>query len=346
LFLDKQKAVVVGIANKTAIGNVAESIQEIVQPKMHFNKKVNQLAMQMAIFAGVGAALTFIIGYFFNKLEFFEIFLFTIASLVSGIPEGLPAVLIIVLAIGARRMAKRNAVIRHLPAVETLGVATIIATDKTGTLTQNSMTVEKIITPDAELSITGNGWEPIGRFFQNKTAINPLKIPSIQKLLSISALCNKGNLLRKDGGYEIVGDPTEVALLVLAKKAGMDKQKLPEEIIDDFAFSSDLKFRASLVKVSQNKKQLYSVGAFETILKNSSYVIESNKKIKLDNKTKEKFLTDAETLAKKGMRVLALAYRDLPNLTNSVSKDLVHNLIFVGFVGNERSSSSTDKTIY
>jgi len=94
-----------------------------------------------------------------------------------------------------------------------------------------------------------------------------LKIPSIQKLLSISELCNKGNLLRKDGGYEIVGDPTEVALLVLAKKAGMDKQKLPEEIIDDFAFSSDLKFRASLVKVSQNKKQLYSVGAFETILK-------------------------------------------------------------------------------
>jgi len=327
------KAVVVGIANKTVIGNVAESIQEIVQPKMHFNKKVNQLAMQMAIFAGVGAALTFIIGYFFNKLELFEIFLFTIASLVSGIPEGLPAVLIIVLAIGARRMAKRNAVIRHLPAVETLGVATIIATDKTGTITQNSMTIEKIITPDAELSITGNGWEPIGRFFQNKTAINPLKIPSIQKLLSISALCNKGNLLRKDGGYEIIGDPTEVSLLVLAKKAGMDKQKLPEEIIDDFAFSSDLKFRASLIKVDQNKKQLYSVGAFETILKNSTYFIQSNKKIKIDNKTKEKFLTDAETLAKKGMRVLALAYKDLPSYTNAISKDMVNNLVFVGFVG-------------
>ena len=230
-------------------------------------------------------------------------------------------------------MAKRNAVIRHLPAVETLGVATIIATDKTGTITQNSMTIEKIITPDAELSITGNGWEPIGRFFQNKTAINPLKIPSIQKLLSISALCNKGNLLRKDGGYEIIGDPTEVSLLVLAKKAGMDKQKLPEEIIDDFAFSSDLKFRASLIKVDQNKKQLYSVGAFETILKNSTYFIQSNKKIKIDNKTKEKFLTDAETLAKKGMRVLALAYKDLPSYTNAISKDMVNNLVFVGFVG-------------
>ncbi|MEK6848495.1 MAG: HAD-IC family P-type ATPase, partial [Nanoarchaeota archaeon] len=124
------KAVVVAIADKTEIGKVAESIQEILQPKMHFNEKVSQLAVQMASFAIIGAGLTFIIGYFLNKLEFFDILLFTIASLVSGIPEGLPAVLIIVLAIGARRMAKRNAVIRHLPAVETLGVATIIATDK------------------------------------------------------------------------------------------------------------------------------------------------------------------------------------------------------------------------
>jgi len=326
------KAIVVETAHKTAIGQVAESIQEIIQPKMHFNKKVSQLAIQMAIFAGIGAALTFLIGFFINKLEFFEIFLFTIASLVSGIPEGLPAVLIIVLAIGARRMAKRNAVIRHLPAVETLGVATVIATDKTGTITQNSITVEKIIISDGEFSVTGNGWEPIGRFFQNKIPINPLKIPSLQKLLTISTLCNKGNLLRKNGEYEIVGDPTEVSLLVLGKKAGLNKQELTEKIIDDFPFSSDLKFRASLIK-SNNKKQIYSVGAFETILKKSSYFINSNKKIKLDNKTKELFLAKAETLAKKGMRVLALAYRDLPNYTNSFSKDLVNNLIFVGLVG-------------
>ena len=300
---------------------------------MHFNKKVSQLAVQMAIFAGTGATLIFVIGFFINKLEFFEVFLFTIASLVSAIPEGLPAVLIIVLAVGARRMAKRNAVIRHLPAVETLGVATIIATDKTGTLTQNSITVEKIITADAELSITGDGWQPLGRFFQNKTPINPLTIPAMKKLFSISALCNKGNLLRKDTGYEIVGDPTEVALIVLAKKAGLDKQKSPEKIIDDFAFSSDLKFRASLVQVAKNKKQLYSIGAFETILKNSSHYVKSNEKTKLNNQIREKFLTDAENLAKKGMRVLALAYKDLPNYTNAVSKEMVNNLVFVGFVG-------------
>jgi len=328
------KAVVVSTANKTAIGQIAKSIQEIIQPKMHFNKKVSQLAIQMAIFASIGAVLTFLIGYFINKLQFFEIFLFTIASLVSGIPEGLPAVLIIVLAVGARRMAKKNAVIRHLPAVETLGVATIIATDKTGTITQNSMAVEEIVTSEGSFEITGNGWEPLGKFSQNKKIINPLKIQALQKALSISALCNKGNLLRKNGDYEIIGDPTEVALLVLAKKAGLDKQRLQnsEKIIEDLAFSSELKFRATLVQ-SKNKKQIYSVGAFETILKKSNSFIKSNEKLKFDEETKKLFLIEAESLAKKGMRVLALAYRDVPSHINSVSNDLVSNLTFVGLVG-------------
>jgi Ca2+-transporting ATPase len=326
------KAVVVATANKTAIGQVAKSIQKIVQPKMHFNKKVSQLAIQMAIFAFIGALLTFLIGFFIRGLEFFEIFLFTIASLVSGIPEGLPAVLIIVLAVGARRMAKRNAIIRHLPAVETLGVATIIATDKTGTITKNSMTVEKVIIADEEFTVTGNGWEPIGRFFHNKTLINPLKIPALKRFLTISTICNKGNLLRKDGDYEIIGDPTEVSLLVLGKKAGLDKDRLEEKILDDLSFSSELKFRASLVESSSGKKQIYSVGAFETILKKSLYFFK-DEKIKLDEKTRKYFLSQAEKLAKKGMRVLALGYRDMPTYTKSVSKELVNNLVFLGLVG-------------
>jgi Ca2+-transporting ATPase len=286
----------------------------------------------MAIFASIGATLTFIIGFFINKLEFFEIFLFTIASLVSGIPEGLPAVLIIVLSIGARRMAKRNAIVRHLPAVETLGVATVIATDKTGTITQNSITVEEIITPEGEFSVTGDGWQPLGRFFQNKKPINPLNIPILKKIFSISTLCSKGRLLQKDGDYEIVGDPTEVSLVVLAKKAGITAQTLSEKLIDDFPFSSELKFRASLIE-SAKKKQLYSIGAFETILNKSSDFLKDNKRIKLDDKTRNEFLVKAEKLARKGMRVLALAYRDMPNQTNSVSENLVMNLIFVGLVG-------------
>ena len=326
------KAIVVATANKTQIGQVAKSIQEITRPKMHFNEKVKQLAFQMAIFAFIGALLTFIIGFFINKLEFFEIFLFTIASLVSGIPEGLPAVLIIVLAVGARRMAKRNAVVRHLPAVETLGVATIIATDKTGTITQNSITVEKISTADGEFSVSGNGWQPIGKFFSGKTPINPLKFPILKKILTISILCNKGNLLRKGGDYEVVGDPTEVSLLVLGKKAGLNKQKLDEKVIDDFPFSSELKFRASLIE-TKTQKYISSVGAFETLIGKSSYFLKSNKKLRFSDNVKKEFLIKAESLAKKGMRVLALAYKNVPSEINSVSKELVNNMVFLGLVG-------------
>lgn len=330
------KAIVFATANNTEIGQVAKSIQEIIQPKLHFNKKVNQLAIQMATFAGIGAFLTFIVGFFIRGLDFFDIFLFTIASLVSGIPEGLPAVLIVVLAIGSRRMAKRNAVIRHLPAVETLGVATVIATDKTGTLTQNTMTVEKIITLNEKLSVSGEGWEPVGRFYEDgkKNPVNPKKYDEVSKLLSISALCNKGNLLRKNNHYEIVGDPTEVSLIVLAKKAGLDKKSLQdkEKVIDDLAFNSELKFRASLVE-TEKSKQVYSVGAFENMLDKSSYILNNNRKIRLDKKTKEKLSKKAHEMAKEGTRVLGIAYKVVSKNTNSVSSDNVREMIFVGLVG-------------
>ena len=326
------KAVVVATANKTQIGKVATSIQEITRPRMHFNNKVKQLAIQMAIFASIGAILTFLIGFFINKLEFFDIFLFTIASLVSGIPEGLPAILIIVLAVGARRMAKRNAVIRHLPAVETLGVATIIATDKTGTLTQNSITVEKILTADGDFSVTGDGWQPVGKFSSGKKSILPLKTPILAKILSIATLCNKGNLTKKNGNYEIIGDPTEVALLVLGKKAGIDRHKLEKNIIDDLPFSSELKFRASLIQ-TKSGRHLCSVGAFENIIDKSTYFSKANKKIKFNDKSKKEFLEKAELLAKKGMRVLALAYKPMSPSVNSISKESVKDMVFLGLVG-------------
>lgn len=328
------KAIVVFTANKTQIGQVAKSIQEIVQPKTHFSKKVAQLSMQMGILAVIGALLTFIIGFFIRGMAFVDMFLFTVASLVSGIPEGLPAVLIIVLAIGARRMAKRKAIIRHLPAVETLGVATVIATDKTGTLTKNSITVQKIITSEGEFEVGGDGWEPIGKFYQKNKELNPLSFPILKRLLGSSALCNKGNLLiKEEGKYEIVGDPTEVSLLVLARKAGLKKENMPEKILDDLPFNSEFKFRATLVENKSGKKSLISVGAFETILKRSSYYLNNDKKIALTDKDKKILLTKAVNLAKQGMRILAFSYRDVPRGITSVSEKLVGGMIFIGLVG-------------
>lgn len=327
------KAIVVNTANKTQIGTVAKSIQEVVKPQLHFNKKVSQIAFQMGAFAVIGASLIFLIGFFVDKLEFFDIFLFTTAALVSGIPEGLPAVLTIVLAVGAWRMAKRKAVIRHLPAVETLGVATVIATDKTGTLTQNKIMVQELVTPDGDFSISGEGYEPLGRFFTypKKNPIHAREIPSAEKIFSISAISNKSNLIRKQGQYEIVGDPTEAALLVFAKKANYSKEKLKEKIIDDLAFNSELKFRATLVE-KNNKKQIYSIGAFENILERSRYVLKSNRKSILNLQQKNEFLSKAESLASKGFRVLALAYKDVSNL-KSLSSDDVTDLTLVAIVG-------------
>jgi Ca2+-transporting ATPase len=325
------KAIVVETAGKTEIGKVAKSIDEIIQPRIHFKKKIDELALYMAVFAVTGALITFIVGFFYDKYGFFDIFLFTIASLVSGIPEGLPAVLTIVLAMGARRMAKRNAVIRHLPSVETLGVATVIATDKTGTITQNSMTVEKILTYDSEFDISGDGWQPIGKFFLNKNPINPKKFSELNKTLSISALSNKGNLIYNKGKYEIIGDPTEVALIVLAKKAGINKEDFEKNLIDDLPFNPELKFRATLVK-KENKKEIYSLGAFETIIKNSSHYLKENKKIRLDEGARSIFLNKGEKYAKQGMRVLALAYREMPSHINEVSKEMINHLVLVSLV--------------
>jgi len=329
-------AIVVNTASSTEIGKIAESIQKVKPTPSLFQRKTKRLAIILGIFAVIGASLTFLIGFFYRDLEFIDIFFFTVASLVSGIPEGLPAVLSIVLAVGAWRMAKRNAIVRHLSSVETLGSIDVIVTDKTGTLTKNTLTIEKIYTHEGEFSVTGSGWQPLGRFYKNKELIHPLKFKSLEKIFSISTLCNKSNLLRKDGDYEIVGDPTEVSLLVLSKKAGVERHEFIEQkrqnILDDFPFNSTLKLRASLIEIEKRKKQLYTIGAFEEINGKSSYYFD-DKNINLDNKLKKELLKKAEKLASEGYRVLALAYKDVPLTVNSITENIIKDLIFVGFVG-------------
>lgn len=323
------KAIVVSTGQNTAIGQIAESIQEIVQPKMHFQEKMSQLAVQMGIFASVGAILTFLIGYFWAKQNLFDVFLFSIASLVSGIPEGLPAVLMIVLSIGTTRMARKNAIIRHLPAVETLGVATVIATDKTGTLTENSMTIEKIITAEGNFEVSGEGWKPEGEITKEKKKISVLNFKTLNKLINISALCNKGNISKKGKDYEILGDPTEVALIVLGGKVNIEKENFVKNIIDDFPFDSELKLRASLIK-EKNKTQIYSVGAFERILDRCSHVLERGGKFKINIKNKNEFMKKALELAKQGYRVLGICYKDTK--VKSIVEENLKDFVFVGFV--------------
>ncbi len=333
------KAVVTATGIKTAIGKVADSIENIKKAKGHFAEKTDILARQMGIIAVVCAFIVFLVGFFARGFEFSEIFIFTIASLVAGIPEGLPAVLVIVLAIGAHRMAKRNAIIRTLPATETLGVATIIATDKTGTLTQNTMNVEKIILPgEDKITVSGEGWKPSGDFSRKDNIIAPLENSRLSKLLHISCICNNARIVKEEGEkYKIIGDPTEAALVVLAEKAGLKKEELleKEKRIDDLPFNSDLKYRASLSVLVEEykKKEIYVIGAPEAVLAHCSFMLGEKGEKKITQEERGKVLSDIQGLAKKAMRVLGLAYKITPAGTDNLSEDLVNDLVLVGVVG-------------
>jgi Ca2+-transporting ATPase len=338
------KAVVTSTGNKTVIGKVAKSLDSIKTIKSHFERKTDVLAKQMGLIAIGGAFVTFLFGFFVRKLEFFDMFIFSVASLVSGIPEGLPAILIIVLAVGANRMAKKKAIIRKLPATETLGIVTAIATDKTGTLTQNTMNVEKIVLPDEIFFVSGKGWNPKGDFLQNDKIINPSEKKGLFKLLNIVGICNNARIVKEKNGqdlYKIIGDPTEGAMAVLAEKAGLKKDALLEKIIDDSPFNSELKYRASLSVLigkkenneGKNKKEIYVVGAPEAILFRSSSFLINDKTKKLKEENKKEFFLQTQKMAEESMRVLGVAYKSVSKKTEILNDEIVKDLVFVGLIG-------------
>jgi len=334
------KVVVTSTGDDTAFGKIAKDISEIEEEKTHFENKVDTLVKQMGVIAVGGATIIFVIGFFFRQFGLAEISLFTIAALVSGIPEGLPAVLAVVLAIGAKRMASKNAIIRNMPSTETLGVTNTIVTDKTGTLTQNTMTIRKIFTLDeGSVSVSGEGWKPEGRFYkQEDQDIIPMEKESLKKLLYIGASCNNSQILKEKDkeDYKIIGSPTEASLLVLAKKAGIKRDALFDRFKkeDEIPFSTELKYRASLFSISeQDERELFVVGAPEKVIEKSQYIFEDGKRKKLTDKKRKKIEAKTEEFAQQAMRTLALAYKNVDKDKNSISNEDTAALTLVGIVG-------------
>ncbi len=346
----KAKGVAVATGNETAFGSIAKDISEIKKRGGHFEEKVGRLAKQMAFFAFGSSLLIFLLSLYTQGIRFQEVVglsesfqesvRFTIAALVSGIPEGLPAILSVVLAIGATRMAKRNAIIRKLPATETLGVTDHIVTDKTGTLTQNTMNVRKIVLASGtEIDVTGEGWIPEGKFIKEGRVITPLNKPNLEKLLHIAGVCNEAELTKKEEEekYEIVGDPTEAALVVLAQKAGLNEELIHEKErkMDDMPFSSKLKYRASLSVLLNGKeeKQIYVVGAPEEIMERVGHIQEKEGVRETKEDDRKMIMDRVERMTGKAMRTIGIAYKEVAKETEEIEKEMVNDLVLVGVVG-------------
>ena len=253
--------------------------------------------------------------------------IFAIALAVGAIPEGLPAVVTIALAIGVQRMARRNAIIRKLPAVETLGSTTVICSDKTGTLTRNEMTVSEIWTPIHVVTVIGVGYEPIGEFHLNGVATDHLP-QDVSLLLNLASLCNDATLEQEDGRWVITGDPTEVALIVASVKAGVAQFELKKQNprVDELPFDSEIQYMATL---HQGDSFFVAMkGAPEVIFKRCNQGFGS---ATLDPK---RIAAEVEAMGAKGMRVLAIATKAWTKSTTDLTPfDLESDLTFMGLVG-------------
>jgi P-type Ca2+ transporter type 2C len=327
------KAVVTGTGLKTAIGEIAHSLSGIKQGKTNFQKRTDILGKQMAVIAILSALALFSAAYFLQDSSIGESIIISIAALVAAIPEGLPAVLSIVLAIGANRMAKRKAIMREFTATETIGAITTIITDKTGTLTQNTLNVQKIgIAGKVDIEVSGEGWIPEGKFFQLEKEFDGLNNPAFLQFIKICEWSNNSQINKNGDKFELIGDPTEGALKVLAKKGGFQNHSWNCERVDDLPFSSDLKMRASLIN-SQGKKQILIIGAPEMVLQKSSRQLTSTEIKELDAEDKTQIKTKIEAWSGEAMRVIALAYLDVDSDTNKIDPDQLNNLTFAGIVG-------------
>jgi Ca2+-transporting ATPase len=336
------KAIVVATGLKTEIGKIAELIKGTPRVETPIQKQTKDLSKKLGIFALSASALVFVIAVL-RGFDIFETFLFALATAVSAIPEGLPAVLTVTLAVGVNRMAKRNALIRKLQAVDTLGSATVICTDKTGTLTTNQMTVRKIFVGNRLINVLGEGFNPEGKFEYLNKPINPAEDETVSRLLKTATLCNDAKLQKTETEgrvqWEILGDPTEGALIVAASKAGVNQAQLEDSHprVDEIPFDSKNRYMVTFNRETSQKIGVYVKGAPEAILPLCTHAIEDDTEKALTSNKKQELLDVSTDMARQALRVLAMAYQiinsDDLEKTKLEIKEKRGKLIFVGFAG-------------
>jgi Ca2+-transporting ATPase len=327
----RASGIAIGTGMSTEIGRIATGIEESKDEQTPLQKNINKLTKYLLfVFLGVCAILV-VVGLM-QGLSVFEVALLAIAAAVASIPEGLPAVVTVVLAIGMRTMARRNAIVRKLVAVETLGSATVICSDKTGTLTLNQMTVRKVAFNHLSVHISGEGYDPNGDFILDGKKLDVNQNQHLALLLKIGALCNDSTLTVSGTKAGIVGDPTEGALVVAAAKAGLTKESLHTTFprLDEISFESENQYMATLHRVN-DEYVVYVKGSTEKLLPFSKFVMKGDQIIPLTPDERKHVNDSAAAMAAEALRVIALAYIKLPQQPAQLStKDIQDNLVFVG----------------
>ena len=325
------RGVVVATGPDAEIGRIGTMVAEVESLATPLTRRLDQFARQITvIILGLGL-LTFLYGYYVADMSALDIFLAVVGLAVAAIPEGLPAIITITLAIGTRIMARHRAIVRRLPAVETLGSVSVICTDKTGTLTRNEMSVVHLILSGRDLKVSSTGHESENSFYADGHAVDPRQQADIQRLARCALLCNDARLHRgEEGDWRITGDPTEGALLVLAVKAGLDPASMASDFrrIDEIPFESERRYMATLHHDHEDHAYILLKGAPERILELCTQDMEC-KPLERDA-----WLARMEAAAAKGRRILALAECEVaPDTMALETADIAARFTLLGFVG-------------
>lgn len=321
--------VVVKTGAETEIGKITTMISDVEEITTPLLQKMDKFAIQLSLFILIFASAFFIFGYFFRDYTLTELFMATIGVIVASIPEGLPAIMTITLAVGVQRMAKRNAIIRRLPSVETLGSVHVICSDKTGTLTRNEMTAKTIITVDNEYKVEGSGYKPEGKIKKEDKEVELDNEPILKRLMQCIRTCNDSSLDKKSKDeWKLEGTPTEGSLLTLSYKAGLEKFK-PKRI-DSIPFESEHKYMATLNEMN-GKQFIFLKGAPEQLLERCSKQLSSDGEHDI---APDFWKEQMEVIAERGQRLIAAAYREAKGSKDSLEhEDVEKEMVFLGLIG-------------
>ncbi len=349
------RGVVVATGMQTQLGLIARMLQTVQNEPTPLQRRLEQLGRTLGWAALAICGLVFVVGWWQGN-DPLEMFLIAVSLAIAAVPEGLPAVVTISLALGMREMVKRHALIRRLASVETLGSTTVICSDKTGTLTQNEMTVTRVWAAGQLLEVTGSGYQPSGRFLLSGKEVDPTRYPALLTALWIGALNNDAELVisgasDSEATYAVAGDPTEAALVVAAAKVGAFKAKLEEAFprVAEIPFESERKRMVTIHRVAHPRREDISPydeppadpyvvlvkGAPDIILGLCTAMLDAEGNVRpLDDAARQEVLAANEAMTQAALRVLGVAYRPLKDLPAEVTPEAVErDLVFVGLLG-------------